>query len=400
MRIGISSQINTSVLIPFVESTDEQKKIKKLAINSQSPSVDTLVVSLLKKGHFVRVFTMGYDDYSYTSSQFDLYIIKANDNYIVRNSWSVFDKSKRLRRIISKNYYDLDIIHSHWTYEYTYALRDISTRIPVVCTVRDWAPYIWKFVALKDKLMWSFKYLMAQRVYACPNISFVANSPYTSGLLKKIGKDAPIIPNSISDSFFEDITHNNPNHLEILCVSSSDDSRKNIISLLRAFKIVRKKIPNAVLSLVGGCFTKESLNYSKYLSEGLLDGVELCGYVDHENLKFYLDKATIFVTPSLEETFGNTLLESIARKVPTVGGIDSGAVPYVLHYGEAGYLCDVKNPLKIAETIEYIYDHIEEASIKAESAYEIIRMEYSESSVADMYINLYTTIKQQLKEFE
>ncbi len=395
MRIGISSPLNTAILIPFVESIEEQRKIGDLGFHVNSSSVDTLVVSLLKKGHFVRIFTMGYDNYSYTSPIFDLFIIKANTNYIVRNTWSVFDKSKRIRKVIDKKYNDLDIIHSHWTYEYTYALRDISIKIPVVCTVRDWAPYIWKFVAFKEKLLWLFKNIMAQRVFACSNISFVANSPYTSDLLKTIGKKAPIIPNSISDSFFEDITHNNPTNLEILCISSSDDSRKNIISLLRAFKIVRKKNPNAVLSLVGGCFTKKSRNYSKYLSEGLLDGVELCGRVEHDKLKYFLDKSTVFVTPSIEETFGNTLLESIARKVPTVGGMDSGAVPYVLHYGEAGFLCDVKNPLKIAETIEYISNHISEASAKAERAFEIIRMEYSESSVADMYIALYSKIIQQ-----
>lgn len=400
MRIGFSSPINTSVLMPFVESTVEQQKIIELGLKSKSPSVDTLVVSLLKKGHFVRIFTMGHDNYSYTSPIFDLYIIKANTNYVVRNSWSVYDRAKRIRKVINNNYNDLDIIHSHWTYEYTYALRDISARIPVVCTVRDWAPYIWKFVALKDKFMWTFKYFMAQRVFANSNIKFVANSPYTSELLKKIGIDAQIIPNSISDSFFEEITHKNPKHLEILCISSSDDSRKNIIALLRAFKIIRMKDPSAVLSLVGGCFTSESRNYTKYLSEGLLEGVQLCGHVDHDRLKYYLDKSTMFVTPSLEETFGNTLLESIARKVPTIGGMESGAVPYVLHYGEAGYLCDVKNPLKIAETIEYISEHIDEASVKADKAYEIIRMEYSESNVANMYINLYSKAIQKKKDVD
>ena len=400
MRIGFSSPVNTSVLMPFVESTVEQQKIKQLGFNSKSPSVDTLVVSLIKKGHFVRIFTMGHENYSYTSPKFDLFIIKANTNYIVRNSWSVFDKSKRIRKVINNNYNDLDIIHSHWTYEYTDSLREISSRIPVVCTVRDWAPYIWKFVAFKDKLLWAFKYIMAQRVFACSHIYFVANSPYTADLLKRKGKDAPIIPNSISDSFFEDITHIYPEHLEILCISSSDDKRKNIISLLRAFKIVRNKHPNAVLSLVGGCFTNKSQNYSKYLSEGLLEGVELCGHVDHDKLKYFLDKSTMFVTPSLEETFGNTLLESIARKVPTVGGKDSGAVPYVLHYGEAGFLCDVKNPLKIVETIEYITDHIDEASVKADKAYEIIRMEYSESNVANMYINLYSKAIQKKKDVD
>lgn len=390
--------MNTSVLIPFVESTEEQNKIKNFGFKSNTPAVDTLIVSLLKKGHFVRIFTMGYDNYSYTSPQFDLFIIKANTNYIVRNIWSVFDKSKRIRKVINKNYQDLDIIHSHWTYEYTDALRGISTKKPVVCTVRDWAPYIWKFVSLKDKLMWSFKYLMAQRVFACPNITFVANSPYTSDLLKRKGKDAQIIPNSISDSFFEDIIHIYPQQLKILCISSSDDSRKNIISLLRAFKIIRKKNPSAELSLVGGFFTTQSRNYNKYHSEGLLDGVKLCGRIEHDKLKYYLDKSTMFVTPSLEETFGNTLLESIARKVPTVGGMDSGAVPYVLHYGEAGYLCDVKNPLKIAETIDYISNHIDEASTKADKAYEIIKKEYSESNVADMYISLYTKIIQHKNE--
>lgn len=391
MRIGVLSLLDVSILKPFVDSLTEQRIIEKIACKTQSPSVDTLVLSLLKKGCFLRIFTIGKVDYIYKSSSFELFVIKANSIYIVRNTWDVFDKARRLKNVLMQNYSDLDVLHAHWTYEYVYAAKSLSSEIPIVCTVRDWAPYIWKMVTLKNKPLWTFKFIMAKRVFTNKKINFVANSPYTFNLLKEIGIQAPIIPNSILDSFFEDVVPHNLNHLNLLCISSSDDSRKNVITLLKAFKLIREKYPSAVLKLVGGCFTPDSPNCINYKSQGLLQNVDLCGFVDHDGLKVYLDQASIFVTPSLEETFGNTLLESISRKVPTLGGKDSGAVPYVLHHGKVGYLCDVTDAKSIASAIDYIYTHKEEAINKAEYAYTFIKNEYSESFVADKYIEIYTS---------
>jgi glycosyltransferase involved in cell wall biosynthesis len=57
----------------------------------------------------------------------------------------------------------------------------------------------------------------------------------------------------------------------------------------------------------------------------------------------------IFVSPSLEESFGLTFLEAMEHSVPVVGGISSGAVPFVV--ADAGFLVNVRKPAEIAEAI-------------------------------------------------
>ena len=103
---------------------------------------------------------------------------------------------------------------------------------------------------------------------------------------------------------------------------------------MKAFGLFRQKFPNAILQLVGAPFIEGEPIIEKWKRQNLLQQVILVGSVKHDKLIEYIDQATLFITPSLEETFGNTLLESIVRKVPVIGGINSGAVPYVLQYGE------------------------------------------------------------------
>jgi glycosyltransferase involved in cell wall biosynthesis len=57
------------------------------------------------------------------------------------------------------------------------------------------------------------------------------------------------------------------------------------------------------------------------------------------------------VAPTLEESFGMTVLEAMARSVPVVGGHSSGAVPWLLDFGRAGELTDVRRPERIADTV-------------------------------------------------
>ena len=66
---------------------------------------------------------------------------------------------------------------------------------PVFCTIRDWAPLIWRFESVKNKIIWSFRVLLNELVLRQKKVKFVANSPYTANLAKrKLKKEVPMIP--------------------------------------------------------------------------------------------------------------------------------------------------------------------------------------------------------------
>lgn len=393
MKIGIISPIGFDNFIEYFNSEDDKLLVEK-ETPTNAPSVTTLVLSLLKDGHFVRIFTLGSIGISVKSPRLEIYTIKRYQKYPFKYLWGAYSNGHNMSILMRNHIEDLDILHAHWSYEYAYAAKQFKDIKPVFCTVRDWAPLIFRMESLKNKPYWVFKMIMAYQLYHTKGIHFIANSPYTAKLLvDNCNIKAPMLPNSVKDTFFSEVSHRTPDKLRILCISSSDDKRKNIISLLRAFQIVRKQYSDATLELVGAPFCEQGKSFSFWSRAGLLDGnVFLRGKVKHDELTNYIDQATMFVTPSLEETFGNTLLEAMSRYVPVIGGKNSGAVPFVLHNGEAGFLCNVSSPKEIAEKICYVYNHPKEAATVAEKAYGIIKNEYSESIVCKHHVKLYNDV--------
>ena len=389
MRIGLLFGLDNKTVLDYIEESDRET-VRRNCLENNAPAVNTLMLSLLKEGHFLRVFTIAKNNFVIKAGQVEIFGIAPIDNYFVKYTFGCFVDAYRLSQVLKKNYEDLDVIHAHWTYVYAYAAKCVGACKPVFVTVRDWASYIWKIESTKNKVFWSFRVLMNELVMRNKNIHLIANSPYTATRIKeKLGIEAPVIPNSIKDEFVIKSEHRVPNVFTILCISSSNDKRKNVVTLLQAYQMFRKKIPFCRFMLIGPSFVEGNPSIIKWEQDGLMEGVELLGAIPHADLKKYLDDSSVFVTPSLEETFGNTLLESIVRKVPVIGGEKSGAVPFVLHHGKAGILCDVSSASAIEEKLEYVYNHPDEMQRMSERAFVIINNEYSEHSVCEKYIQLY-----------
>lgn len=390
MRIGIIIDIDNVTLLPYLTKEKDKNLVKKHGRMLAAPAVNTLINSFLKAGHFVRIFTVLNKEFTIKAPQVEVYSIQGYSKYPIKYLWKPFINANRLKHLIKGKIGDLDVLHAHWTYEFAYAAAHYEKEIPVFCTVRDCASYIWKIESLKNKISWTFNLIMNNMVFRHKNIHFIANSPYTARMMKIMHNiDLPIIPNSIKDCFIKKDIHTPPKVFKILCISSSNDKRKNVISLLKAFRIFKEKHSEACLQLIGSPFVSGEDKIEKWRKMGLLDAVELMGGIPHDLLTTYIDNCSVFVTPSLEETFGNTILESIVRKVPVIGGQDSGAVPYVLHNGDAGYLCNVKSPQDLCNMIDFVYNHPTEAQFKADDAFNIILSEYSEDVVCKRHIEIY-----------
>ena len=157
--------------------------------------------------------------------------------------------------------------------------------------------------------------------------------------------------------------------------------------MLIAFKIYRKDNKLSKLILVG--------DYSNQLKEkwksiDLLEGVILTGKVQRSELYRLLDNSSVLIHPSEEETFGNTLLEGMARRLPCVGGKDSGAVPHVLGNGLYGILFNIYDVNSIAMAMKKTED-IEFTSKIIQRSTEYLIKTYSNNVVATTHVELYKT---------
>lgn len=105
-----------------------------------------------------------------------------------------------------------------------------------------------------------------------------------------------------------------------------------------------------------------------------------------------IDNSIMMVHPAFEETFGNILLESMARGVITIGGRSAGAVPYVLEKGNSGILCDISSALQICNAMESVICEIGSNTFLQNNALRWVGCNFTNSAVAKQHILLYTNL--------
>ncbi|SNR74718.1 Glycosyltransferase involved in cell wall bisynthesis [Lutibacter agarilyticus] len=342
MHIGISSPVTIQEFVPFLNK-ESQVKANGI-IGLKAPAVDSLIHSFLIQGHKVSVYTLTFEVKNRVILRGDLLTIYINPLRVNGKLRALTFFNKEINFIFESVKLEPhlpDILHAHWTYEYAQGVVKFRNRIPVIITVRDWAP---KILKLNLNYYRFARYLMDFRIFKTSNLTFLANSPYIKQLVKKKWKkEVEVIPNSISNKFIKTNFTNIEKKRYIISVSNNISPAKNIEKLLIAFQKINKKFEDVELNLVGKQFYMNVPKVKKWETMGLLNKVNLIGEVDHKKLMEEYDRAIVLVHPSLEESFGNILIEALARGLPVIAGKFSGAVPYILENGKIGELCDVSS---------------------------------------------------------
>lgn len=382
MRIGIAGPFNPAMIKSyFTEDTYLPE------INITATSVNLYVRGLLELGHEVTVFTSHSGQYREITG-FGVKVYLISDQFKLRG-FGRARMSKRIANEIEKEIENLDILHAEWTYEYACAVRKYRKRVPIFCSVRDWCPYLLTIVnGAINRYYWYMSYMLFRKTMGTREFHFIANSDYTYKQItgRYPENDVTIIYNPLLSKNILRERDYYPKEMVFISISQSlGNPRKNFLSLLKAFQLYRSKNTRAKLLLVGG-YSQEWEDVNR--AQGLLENVELLGNQTYDEVFRNLDSAKVLIHPSLEETFGNILLEAMCRRVLCVGGENAGAVPQVLGYGKYGLLCDVTDPNSIAEAMARAEDDNIRMKIVEESTKHIEKT-YTEKTIAMMHISLF-----------
>ncbi|HUW94315.1 MAG TPA: glycosyltransferase family 1 protein [Anaerolineae bacterium] len=130
----------------------------------------------------------------------------------------------------------------------------------------------------------------------------------------------------------------------------SEDPRKNVDGLLRAFARVRARVPTAQLLKVGAPhFAAERQRLLGLVDElGLDSSVRFLDHVPDEDLPLFYNAASVFVLPSFYEGFGLPALEAMSCGTPVVAS-DRASLPEVV--GQGGALLDPDDVAGLADRI-------------------------------------------------
>lgn len=150
----------------------------------------------------------------------------------------------------------------------------------------------------------------------------IAVSEPASAFFNRYFPDYPlrIIPNGIDTSVYRPglspIRHLRDDRVNILFVGRLE-KRKGLGDLLRAYRLMRERVNNARLVIVGDGPLRG--NAESFIQRHRLPDVVMAGYVPDTVLPRYYDSADIFCAPATgRESFGIVLLEAMACALPVV----------------------------------------------------------------------------------
>ncbi|MFJ7293388.1 glycosyltransferase family 4 protein [Streptomyces collinus] len=342
MRVAIAAPIGlrnlSRMLDPELESTVPEGMV--------APVATSLAVELCRSGHEITVVTLSPDVTVPVQRRIGPVHVLVGPYRARHRARDAFRHERNTVRDLLDSV-DTDLVHAHWTYEF--GLGALASRHPCLISVHDWAPAILRHNPDPYRLV---RLLMQLRCLVKARELAVV-SPYIQDQLRRVGRRSTyLLPNGLPATFLA----NSPPMRDvpvrqILSVNSYFSPLKNVGVLLRAFQTVREQLGDVELILVGPDFQAGGPAETWARARGLAAGTVFAGPLRTEEVLTAMDRADLFVAPTLEESFGMAVLEAMARGLPIVAGRSSGAVPWLLGFGSAGDLVDVRQPDQVAAAV-------------------------------------------------
>jgi len=386
MIVGIAGPIELDSFIPLLDRLPS-----RLPKGLGGSNVNNLIHGLLNLNNSVIVYTLDpqvVSPISLTGPNLKIYIGKYRTPARKRMFDFFAGEAEQLNDFILKD--PPDIVHAQWSYEF--ALGALQSKVPHLITLHD-APL--KILALKKDLYRFIRLLIHFRVIKNGK-HFTAVSPYLSKqcLMPPIDR---IIGNPILTMYIKSQPRSiRSNKVKIVSCLNGWSQLKNPIPSLLAFKTLQKKYQDRIeYHLYGIDYESKGPAEQWTRDAGILNGICFHGQVPHKELMQRLPNYDILLHPSLEESFGNTLVEAMAAGVPVIAGKESGAVPWILEQGKSGKLVDVRSPHEIVQGIETLLQNPAIYQNFSERGLFNVRLRFNHLHIAQQYIDYYREILKQ-----
>ncbi len=246
---------------------------------------------------------------------------------------------------------------------------------------------------------------------------FITNSNCT--VFPQIANRFETVPMGLSPDAFSGCFHNvhpdNPSARRILCVGRISPE-KGVHVLLDAFELIVRKYPDASLTIVGPewvaprgdivdlCLEKEVADglapfyEGSYLSQlkqrvspEAAKRVTFAGLVAHSDVPSFYGNADIYVSPSLYESFGMSVIEAMAAGLPVVAARVK-SFEDLISDGRTGLLVEAANPSAIADAVIKLFENDSLRNSIASVAREMVCRLYSWETICITLMRMYREV--------
>ncbi|HRI62636.1 MAG TPA: glycosyltransferase family 4 protein [Polyangium sp.] len=173
------------------------------------------------------------------------------------------------------------------------------------------------------------------------------------------------------------------------------DSVKNQGFLVECWPEVRRRLPDAVLVLVGPA---TDLEYQRQVQTriralGLESSVFLVGQLSADDLRLIglFQTARVFVLPSSSEPFGLVLLEAWAAGCPVIASATSGA-KLLVRDAENGFLFEPGNTHSFLQAFERTFENDERRKALGYAGQCMVQAHFDSTAMARRVLNLYSEL--------
>lgn len=171
---------------------------------------------------------------------------------------------------------------------------------------------------------------------------------------------------------------------DFICIRSHEEIY-NIPCILRGFKRVQERIPNATLTLVGDGSLHDTL--VAQASRMGLDNVRFTGRVANSEIYNYLNKTDIMLSSPTVDNMPVSLLEAMNAGLLVISS-NVGGVPYMIDNGRTGFLFPSNDDSALANCMLRALENIQDALCIMEAAHHEVK-KYSWPNVREPLLSLY-----------
>ena len=196
-----------------------------------------------------------------------------------------------------------------------------------------------------------------------------------------------VVPHGFDSTFITDKynpTRKFKNQIELLYVGPIIP-RKGILYLIEAIHKVKEKYESITLFIVGE--GPDRIQYEELSSNlGLDKNIIFAGFVSELNLKSRYENCDIFVFPSLNEGFGQVLVEAMVFGKAIIA-TNSSSIPEII--GDSGILIEPKNTDDLASAIITLIDDENLRIELGNKAYKRVMEKYTWDKISDEYTKIF-----------
>lgn len=159
----------------------------------------------------------------------------------------------------------------------------------------------------------------------------------------------------------------------------------NVKCILKAFEIVKKEVPSALLTILGDGEQKEMLQH--WVIEHNLKDVIFVGAVPHNKMNEYLSQNDIFLSAPKTDNMPMSILEAYNAGLLVISS-NVGGVPYILKDNETGLLFESDFAEELASKMIHAVQNEQRTIDMIQSAYKSLDM-YKWENIREKLLEIY-----------